>query len=163
MSYFLDDEKANLGSLVIPVGVVPVVTAYSGFSVIPDGSTDSIFNVVSGGNIGIGNSGTDNNLVINSGTDVRFTQITDNLLSYTLTKNDYAVEIMADSINTIILPSALNIGGRTYIISRGSNNNNLILQCQPNDNIDTRPQINLSRKYVHLKIMSNGQDTWYII
>jgi hypothetical protein len=164
MSFFLDDEKTNLSSLVIPVGVVPVVTAYSGFSIVPNGVADSIFSVAASGDISIGQIDSINNLVINTGTDVRFVQITDtNLVDYTLTGDDYAVEIIADSINTVTLPTSYNIGGRTYIISRGSNNNNLIIRCHPGENIDTRPQLNLSRKHAHVKMMSNGQDSWYII
>jgi hypothetical protein len=165
MSYILDN-KTNLGSIVIPVGVVPVITVYSGFSINQMQNSTSYFNVSTNGTINIGSADSTvyNNVIVTSGIDYHFSQITDiTLTDYLLTKNDYAIEIIADSINTVTLPTAVGNGGRTYVVSRGSDNNNLTLQCQAGENIDTRSQILLSRKHVHLKLMSNGQDSWYII
>lgn len=164
MSYILDDEKNNLGSTIVPIGTDNVVTVLKQFAVDPMANGVGYFNVTNTGDIHIGNPIVKNNLFLNTGVDFNFMQITDTTLTnYTLTQNDYAIEIITDTINTITLPTARNTGGRTYIISRGSNNNNLILQTQLNENIDTRMQISLTRKYVHLKVMSNGQDSWYVV
>lgn len=162
MSYILDN-KTNLGSIVIPTGSSATVTVYNQFVVNPLGDGTTHFGVYDTGNINIGNRNAKNNLLLDAGVDFHFVQITDTLVNYDLTNNDYAVEIISDSINTVTLPTALNNGGRTYIISRGSNNNDLILQCQTNENIDSRPLLQLTRKHVHLKVMSNGQDSWYIV
>lgn len=162
MSYILD-KKNNLGSIVIPTGTQNIMTVYSQFVVNPQANNTTIFGVYTNGDIHIGNPSVKNNIFLDGGIDFHFVQITDTtLVDYALTNNDYAIEIIADNINTITLPTALNNGGRTYIISRGSDNNALLLQSQPNENIDTRTQLQLTRKHVHLKVMSNGQDSWYI-
>lgn len=70
---------------------------------------------------------------------------------------------MSDSYNTVTLPSALNSGGRTFIISRGSNNNNLVIKAQPGETIDSRQELPLKRKNVHTKLISNDQNLWYVI
>ncbi len=157
------DTKTNLGSQVIPVGSTQLVTVYSEFSVIPSGSTTSQLAVYNTGDIVIGDPATVNNVAIAGGVTSSFIQLTNSNTSYLLNDNDYAVEVISDTYNAINLPSASGIGGRTYVISRGSNNNNLVLNAQSGENIDTRSQIQFKKKHDHIRIMANGQDSWYVV
>jgi hypothetical protein len=162
--FILDPAKANIGSLVIPVGSDPTVTVFADFEVSPLIGESAAFGIYDNGEILVGNNTMGNNILLNGGIDFNFKQITDTSLSnYNLTFNDYAVEIITDTIDTITLPLAMGIGGRTYIVSRGSNNNALAVVSQAGDNIDTRQFIKLNRIYTHMKLMSNGQDSWYVV
>jgi hypothetical protein len=127
------DNKNTIGSYIIPTGNTNKITVFG------------------------------ESLIINSGIDFNFKQIIDTETNYLLTDSDYAIEIISDTYNTITLPSALNIGGRTYIISRGSTNNNLILQAQIGETIDSRNIIQLKRINDHIKVMSNNISEWYVI
>lgn len=165
MSYILDN-KTNIASMVIPVGDAQVVTVYNSFTVNPvkESTGTTFLEINSTGIIRLGNPDAQNTVKLYSSLDVHFTQVVDTTLTdYQLNRDDYAIEIMSNTINTITLPTAMGSGGRTYVISRGSDNNNLIIRSQPNENIDTRQSLKMSRKYDHLQIMSNGQDSWYII
>lgn len=159
MSYLLDDGKNNLASFIVPIGTTNVVTVSHDFSVIPGTATTPALSISSTGASG----GAANNLTLNSGVNFNFQQIIASGNNYMLSQNDYAIEIISDTYNLITLPICSKIGGRTYIISRGSNNNNLTIVCQPGDNIDTAQSINLTRKYDHVRLMANGINTWYII
>lgn len=163
MSYLLDIKK-NLGSFVIPTGTDNQVTVFKDLLVNPTGNNDSYFSVLNNGDVIIGDSSTltYNNLIINAGLNLGFKQITDTNANYLMTDNDYSVEIISDTYNTVTLPLANGIGGRTYIISRGSNNNNLIVQAQPGDLIDGRNIIQLKRINDHIQIQSNGINDWYM-
>lgn len=156
------DDKRNLGSLVIPVGNNNNITVYSEFSVIPTGYTITQFEVLNNGNITLGNNTTNNNLIINAGIDMDFKCIIDGGTNYILSENDYAVEIVSDTYTSVTLPSANLIGGRTYIISRGSNTV-ISLTAQVGENIDSRTSILLKRKHDHIKVMANNEDSWYVI
>lgn len=163
MSYILDN-KTNLASMVLPVGNGNVVTVYNSFTVNPLQNGTTYLNIDSTGLIQLGDPNSKNNVLLYASLDFRFLQIFDTTIQdYQLNTDDYAIEIVSDSINTITLPTSLDSGGRTYIVSRGSNNNALIIRAQPGENIDTRQSLQLSRKHVHLKVMSNGQDSWYIV
>lgn len=160
MAYILDD-KTNLGYIVIPNGPNNKITVFSEFEVKPQTATEPYLGVYNDGTINIGGPNSSNNLIIEAGIDFDFKQIYGTDTNYNLTENDYAIEIMSDTYDTITLPTALNSGGRTYIISRGNNNNNLVLKAQTGENIDTRNEIPLKRKNDHIKVMSNGIDSYY--
>lgn len=162
MAYILDD-KNNLGYIVIPNGPNDKITVFSEFEVKPQTATEPYLGVYENGDINIGGPNSSNNLIIEAGIDFDFKQIFGTDSNYDLTENDYAIEIMSDSYNTVTLPSALNSGGRTFIISRGSNNNNLVIKAQPGETIDSRQELPLKRKNVHTKLISNDQNLWYVI
>lgn len=115
------------------------------------------------GDISIGSATAQNQLIIDAGINFKFMRITESGTNYDMTENDYAIEIVNDSYNTITLPNAENIGGRTYIISRGSNNDNLVLRTRAGDLIDGRDEIKLRTKDVRIKVMSNNINKWYVI
>lgn len=161
---YILDVKTNLASFIIPSGAGNTVTIFSEFSVIPEGSSTPQLTIGKTGDIVLGDpNSTSNNVIVNAGMSTSFRQLTDPDTEYLMTKNDYAIEVISDTYNVIRLPSALDIGGRTYVISRGSNNNNLSVRTQVNENIDTRTQILLKRKNDHIKVSSNGIDSWYVI
>jgi hypothetical protein len=160
MAYILDDKR-NLGYIVIPNGPNDKITVFSEFEVKPQSATEPYFGIYNDGTINIGGPNSSNNLIIEAGVDFDFKQIFGLATNYNLTENDYAIEIMSDSYNTITLPTALNSGGRTYVLSRGSNNNNLVVKAQTGENIDSRQEIHLKRKNDHIKIYSNNIDSWY--
>lgn len=164
MSYLLDQKK-NLGSFVIPVGSNNDITVFKDFIVQPNPSNDPYFLVLSNGTIQLGDTdeNTQNNVIISSGITTNFSQITDTGTIYTLTNNDYSIEIISATYNTVILPSASGIGGRTYVISRGSTNDNLVVQAQVGDLIDGRNIIQLKRINDHISVQSNGINDWYIM
>ncbi len=162
MAYILDD-KTNLGYIVIPNGPNNKITVFSEFEVQPQTATEPYLGVYNDGTINIGGPNSSNNLIIEAGVDFDFKQIYGTDTNYDLTENDYAIEIMSDSYNTITLPTALNSGGRTYMISRNSDNNNLVIKAQSGENIDSRTEIQLKRKNVHIKLYSNNIDSWYVI
>lgn len=161
---YLIDRKATIGSYVIPVTGTNQVNVFSEFAVSPI-NADIQFGVFTNGDIQLGYTapGSNNNIIINSGIDFNFSQVTGTDTTYLLTQNDYAIEIISDTYNTVLLPSALGIGGRTYIISRGSNNPNLVVRTQNGENIDTRQEIQLRRKNDHIKVMANNIDSYYVI
>lgn len=164
MAYILD-QKTNLESYLVPVGPSNTVTAFKDFIIVDPVTQKPNFGVYNTGTILIGNQSNpaNSNIIINTGVDFKFRQIIDTTITnYLLTHDDYAVEIISDAINTVTLPSALGNGGRTYLISRGSTNNALVIASQYNETIDSRPQIQLRRIHDHVKVMSNNIDTWYI-
>ncbi len=92
-----------------------------------------------------------------------FARITDNGTNYLLSSQDYAVEIVSDTYNTVVLPSAANIGGRVYLISRASNNDTFKVVAQPGETIDGDQEFKYLRKYTRMTLMSNDVSEWYII
>jgi hypothetical protein len=162
---FLLDQKHNLGRYMIPNGPGFTVTCFEEFAVIPSGSTVNQFAVFADGTIqlGDGDDNTYNNIIISGGITTNFKQITDTGTDYLLTNNDYAVEIISATYNSVTLPAAAGIGGRTYVISRGSTNNNLIVKSQIGDTIDGRTQIALKRINDHMQVQSNGINEWYMM
>jgi len=161
---FLLENKNSLGRYVIPTSSNGI-TVYNPFSVIPSGNLDKQFSIDSGGIIEIGNPNNDNynNIIFNAGINNAFKQLTDNGADYLLTNNDYFVEVISTTYNYVTLPLANNIGGRTYIISNGSTNINLVVRTSGIDNIDGRTQIALKRIHDRIKLQSNGIDNWYVI
>lgn len=158
---YILDNKNNLESFVIPVGSSNNVTVYSEFNVIPSSYTTPRLNILNDGTafIANGSSGTGTS----TGVNYNFKQIGGIIINYDLKLDDYAIEIISNTINSVTLPSALNNGGRHYIVSRGNTtNDNLILQAQVGDNIDMNSFIQLSRVGNHINVMSNDVNSWYI-
>lgn len=169
MAYMLDNEKEDITSFLNTTGSgggggggETKLKIYGDFEVEPSPEAGIQF-AVYGNSVHIGNNNATTNLIIEGGVDFDFKQINDDGVDYQLADNDYAVEIISDTYETITLPSALDTGGRTYVISRGSNNSELVLQAQPGENIDDKPIIQLKRKNVHIKVMSNNIDSWYVV
>ena len=161
---FLIDEKNDLGSFLIPTGAANDVTSFSAFYVQPPGFTDPIFSVEDSGDIILGDPLNPTPIVINANVQYKFTQLSGTDANYLLTTDDYAIEVMSNTYNTITLPTATGIGGRTYVISRGSTtNNNLALVAQGGENIDGRSSILLPQQGDHLMVMSNDLVSWYIL
>lgn len=116
---------------------------------------DTVYNPVMGQNIYPG--------VPTGGVSYNFKQIGGVITNYNLSLDDYAIEIVSNSINFVTLPPALNNGGRYYVISRGATtNNNLRLKTQPGDNIDMYEFIQLKRVADHINVMSNNVNSWYV-
>lgn len=92
-----------------------------------------------------------------------FKRIIDGGSNYILSDDDYAIEIVSDTYNSITLPTASGIGGRVYFTSRGSNNNNLIITAQNGELIDGYQTYKFAKKYTHMSVMSNNVNQWYII
>jgi hypothetical protein len=149
--YILDDKK-NLDSFVIPVGTANKINIYSEFNVIPSNYTTPRLSIL--------NDGT---TYVAGGADFNFRRVNAAVSNYDLTLNDYAIEIISNSINSVTLPYAVNNGGRYYVVSRGATtNNNLILKPQVGDNIDMQQFIQLRRVGDHINVMSNDVNSWYI-
>lgn len=161
--YYLLDNKTNLGSIIVPVGTKGTITVYNDFSVIPSNTLTPSLSVSNTGSIIIGSTTTQNNININSGINFGFSEINGTDTNYTLSQNDYSIDVVSNTYNTVTLPLAQGIGGRTYIIGRSSTNNNLTVVCHLNDTIDLDPSILLARQYNHIKVMSNNENIWYVI
>lgn len=159
MSYILD-QKRNLGSIVIPTGLTNKVSVFSEFTIKPSEVLDSYVDVNLDGSIKIGGQ---NNTILATGLLYNFKQINDPVSDYLLKNEDYAIEIINDAIFTVTLPAAFGAGGKTYIVSRGSNNNDLRIKTQIGESIDGSASITFRTKNTHMKIMSNSIDRWYII
>ena len=160
---YILDNKRNLGSFIIPVDSDNKIKVFREFEVQPQNLLYPQFGVYNNGDIVIGNVNNPNNVNITGGIDFTFERITTLDTDYILTENNYALEIVSDTYNFITLPLATGIGGRTYRISRGSDNDSLVLRCQPGDNIDSRSIIELKRKFAHLTVMSNNINSWYFV
>jgi hypothetical protein len=160
---FLLEEKINLSNSMIPLGPDSVITSHKGFEVIPDETAPgAFFSVLQSGSVIVGGNGSDD-VTLGAAVKSSFKSITDPITNYDVADDDYAVEIANDTINTVTLPTAEGKGGKNYVISRRSNNNNLVVQAYAGDNIDSRTVIELKRMYDHIEIMSNDIDSWYII
>ncbi len=167
------DYKANVGTSVVPVGgPIPNtpsetsndINLKGNFSVTPIGFNEPLINIDNTGIVSIGNSNSDNNIVFKSSVRYQYKNITDDATEYTLGINDFAIDINSDTYITIKLPSALNIGGKKYLISRGEMaNNNLVVEAQPGETIDGIFSIPLDSNRLRLEIISNNIDTWYLM
>jgi len=183
MAYILDNKK-NTETYIIPEGSTPKLNALidteiqATFSIGTSNTSNYIFpterpvgsgyvlqDVLGDGNLewvlgdslGGGGGGSSGNPSFN------FKRITDGGTNYTLDDDDYAIEIVSDTYNTVTLPNATGRGGRVYFISRGSDNNDLILTAQAGETIDGWQERDFPRKYTHLTVMSNSVNKWYVI
>jgi len=103
------------------------------------------------------------NTLSTGGVAYNFKQIGGLITNYDLTLDDYAVEIVSNTINSVTLPAAVNNGGRYYVISRGNTtNDSLILRPRVGDNIDMRQFIQFKRVANHINVMSNNVNSWYV-
>lgn len=157
---YILDHKQNLGSIVIPIGIIGSVVVYNEFAVITPSSTVSQFSITDNGDINLGGVGT---ITITTELKLSFKQINGTDTDYLLDSKDYAVEVVSDTYNSITLPSAAGMGGVSYVISRGSTvNNNLVLRAQPGESIDCRSELLLELPGSHIRVISNNINTWYI-
>ena len=182
MAYILDDNKNHTSSYLSTLGNTdsPKIEANvdtqikAELSIGPDNNTKYIFPATRSPGPGYVLEDTlgDGNLkwVLSSGgggssgnPSFNFKRITDLGTNYILGEMDYAIEIVSDTYNTVTLPTALNKGGRVYLISRGSNNDNLQLVAQVGETIDDTNSYKYLRKYTRMSVMSNSVDKWYII
>ena len=141
MSYILDNKNAEY--------IFPVLNAPGPGYILEDTSGDGILQWV----------------LISSGSgnpSFNFKRIIDSGVNYLLGTTDYAVEIVSDTYTAVTLPSAADIGGRVFFISRGSNVN-IILTAQSGETIDGLHTYTYYRKYTHLTVMSNNVNVWYIV
>lgn len=93
---------------------------------------------------------------------INFKQVNDDIINYVLSEYDYAIEVTNAAYNTISLPSAYGIAGRTYMILNGSDNVALVLRAFYGDNINGDPDVILERN-TPMKVVCNGRYGWYII
>lgn len=162
MNYILD-FKSNLASIAT-ISSTGDVNVNGGFTVQPSGFDNPLVAVETTGNVTIGDSNSTSNIVIYANEVNKFEQLTGTDTDYQLSANDYTIEVLSNTYMSLTLPSAANIGGRTYIISRGTtSNNDLILQTQTGENIDGDPFIAFTLPHYHLTVMSNNIDTWYLL
>jgi hypothetical protein len=97
-----------------------------------------------------------------------FKRIIDSGTNYILGAEDYAIEIISNTYTRVTLPAAVGLGGRVYLISRGSDIN-IQLYAYPGDNIDSGIGTNdgnpytFHRKYTRVVLMSNNINGWYTI
>lgn len=162
MAYILDKKK-DLSSYGISQGTLPTVNFITDTTITPNGATEPYLSVSGNGQINIGGPNSSNALDLNCGVQFKFKQIIGTDTNYDLTMNDYAIEIISDSYMTVTLPTSAGNGGLTYIISRGSNNNALVVKSQNGETIDGRQESGLWRKNTHVKVMSNSINAWYIV
>lgn len=145
MSFILDVDKNN-----------PILEA---------NIINSVLNVDTNNDIiTIGSTGS-NSIELNGGVKFNYKKITTAGTTYFLTQNDYFVEIDNPSYNSVVLPQALTGSGISYIISRSNNNtnNDFRIQAQIGDDIDDRDHIILRKSGNHIKVISNGENTWHVI
>lgn len=119
--------------------------------------------ILQDGTIYLGNPSNPNNIIITGGIDYSFKQITGPITNYDLTNNDYMIEVINATVNTITLPTAIGNGGRTYIITSGSTNTNLTIVPQSGQTIDGSSSYRLKYINTHLRIVSNSIGSWYRI
>jgi hypothetical protein len=91
-----------------------------------------------------------------------FKQITGLDTNYNISTSDCAIEIISDTYTTVTLPSAAGLGGKIFLISRGSNTKFTLLP-QTGEFIDNHPDYIFLKKHVRLTVMSNNTSEWYII
>jgi hypothetical protein len=141
------------------------------------GSSDSNITLISGGvsqleaqpdgTIQLGNSVSDNSIFLNGGVDFLLRKIVDPAFTppnFTLTVNDFMIDVISDTFSTVTLPLSGNSGGRMYIVSRGfSGAGVLTLVTSGVDTIDGDPSISLPVQDTRVKVISDGVSKWYVI
>lgn len=179
MAYILDDKK-DIGAYVIPTGTAPVVESLADtqikaeFSIGPDDSKKYTFPTTKAPGTGyiledtLGNGNLQWVLASSGGgssgdPSFNFKRIIDGGTNYLLGGTDHAIEIVSDTYNTVTLPSAAGLGGRVFLVSRASNNNNLRIVTQIGETLDGGSSYRYLRKYTRMTVMSNDIDEWYII
>lgn len=157
---YILDNKQSLGTFVIPTGAANIITVNAEFNVIPSNYNVPRLSILNDGTAYIAGGGGGGG---STGVVYNFKQIGGVITNYNLSLDDYAVEIISNTINSVTLPPALNNGGRYYVVSRGATtNNNLILKPQVGDNIDMNQSIRLKRVADHINVMSNDVNSWYV-
>ncbi len=162
MAYIFDTRRKSLGTLAIPLGADDTVTVLSEFKVTPD-AAETFLDIRENGEIFIGDDGGINNITLNGGIRYNFKQIIGVALNYDLEEDDYAIEIVSDTYNSVTLPFATGRGGRAFLISRGSDNNAFVIKTQIGDTLDTRTQVPIKRKNEHIRVMSFDNNKWFTI
>lgn len=165
MAYILDTNKKSVGKFVIPTGTEPKITVSEEVEVILEYGQNPSFNITNNGDIILGSSDLDNHIEFNGGICYNFKKIVDNETNYNLSHKDYFIEVVSETYDTITLPYANLNAGCSYIVSRANsnNNNNLKIYSQVEDDIDDRDFLSLKRPGQHINVMSNGENSWYII
>lgn len=177
MAYLMDNKK-SLGVFVIPEASAPVVSAFKDtqikatFMIGQDDTKKYTFPTTKapGADYILKDVLGDGQLswVLDTGggggseCKYDFVRITAPNTNYNLTAADCAIDIINDSYTTITLPSAAGLGGKVFVISRGSNTK-FVLVPQPGETIDEHLNYIFLRKYVRLTVMSNDIDMWYIL
>jgi hypothetical protein len=173
MAYILDDKK-DLGSFVIPIGATPTVTSFNPtqiqntFAIGPDNLTKYTFPTTPAPGAGyilqdVGGTGILTWELVSASASYSWKRITDSGTNYNVLLVDDGIEIVSNTYNTVTLPTAVGSGGKKYVISRVSNNNNLLLMPQVGETIDSYPNFAFTFQYTRVSVISNDVNGWYII
>lgn len=173
MAYILDNKRA-LGRYIIPEGSNPTVTSRvdvrvdASFMIGGDG-TKYTFPIIKAPGPGyilkdvLGDGVLDwVSATVADPCKYEFKRITAPGTNYLVQPEDCALEIVNDGYTSVTLPSAVGIGGKIYLISRGSNTK-FTLYPQPGEKIDDNDSHVFLKKYTRLTVMSNDVGGYYII
>lgn len=134
------------------------------FGPITIGTIDATpFNLISGGSINIGATGSPDQIHLNGSVGFQYDNISTALGTLTLTADYYFVEVTNAGTNIVELPDASTAVGRKYIISKGFAGGTLQLTTSVSDTIDGNPSLILRVLNQRIKLISNGVDKWIIL
>ncbi len=173
MAYILDDKK-DLGSYVIPTGSTPVITSFNPtqiqntLSIGPTNATKYTFPANPSPGPGyilqdVSGTGILTWELPSGGISFSWKRITDSGTNYNILSTDYGIDIVSATYNTVTLPTAVGNGGKSFVISRSSTNDNLTLIPQSGETIDNEPDSGFWRQYTRIVVISNNIGGWYII
>ncbi len=163
MAYIIDDQYISLKeSIAVEIGAD--VTISDELNVILDANTSPSFSILNDGTISIGSPNISNSISLNGGICYNFKKIIDGGTNYVLQDNDYFIEVVSPTYLTVTLPLAASGPGCSFIISRSnSNTSNINVVAQIGDDIDDRSFLTLKRAGQHIKVISNGENSWYVV
>lgn len=125
-----------------------------------DGSN---FNLISGGEINIGQTGVPDQIKLNGSIGFQYDEINTALGTLNLNADYFFVEITNSGTNTVLLPDASTAIGRQYIISKGFSGGTLLITTTTSDTIDGNNQLPLIGLNQRIKLISNGTNKWIIL
>ena len=121
------------------------------------------FNLVSGGEINIGQTGVPDQIKLNGSVGFQYDEINTALGTLNLNSDYFFVEITNSGTNTVLLPDASTAIGRQYIISKGFSGGTLLITTTVSDTIDGNNQLPLIGLNQRIKLISNGTNKWIIL
>lgn len=121
------------------------------------------FNLISGGEINIGQTGVPDQIKLNGSVGFQYDEINTSLGTLNLNADYFFVEITNSDTNTVLLPDASTAIGRQYIISKGFSGGTLLITTTTSDTIDGNNQLPLIGLNQRIKLISNGTNKWIIL
>lgn len=163
---------SSIGAVVFPVAIQGVFTNHTQGSVAGDlsfstrastAATTEKMRILGNGNVGIGIAAPHSTLHVSGSQAVRRTAIAD--VNYTVNATDFIVAYTSLTVSrTVILPTAVGIIGRTYIIKdeSGAASGTVTITIDPNgsETIDGAATRTITTAYGAIEIYSNGVN-WF--